>query len=87
MKVRLRSLIKELLPIDACIELYKMTRDLSVDNNIKREDILEILDKYGCKYEPIGSGTNRYTVIMKGFIFKFALDKDGMIDNLREFKY
>ena len=87
MKIRLRSLIKELLPIDACIELYKMTRDLSVDNNIKREDILEILDRYGCKYEPIGSGTNRYTVIMKGFIFKFALDKDGMIDNLREFKY
>ena len=47
MKVRLRSLIKELLPIDACIELYKMTRDLSVDNTIKRDDILEILDKYG----------------------------------------
>lgn len=86
-KVQLRSLILQHFTFDTMLDIYRMVKDLSLNNNEKREELLGILTKYGIEHEPIGSGTNRYAALIDGIIFKFALDTDGMIDNMREFKY
>ena len=86
-KVGLRSLILEKFSKELLIEIYKLVKDWSVDNNNKRDILFDILNQYNIQYYPIGSGTNRYAALIDGYIFKFALDADGMIDNKREFKY
>lgn len=86
-KVKLRSLILEIFPKECLIDLYKLTRNQSVSTNQKRDLIFKILDKYQIEHEPIGSGTNRYSALIDGYIVKFAIDSDGLIDNMREFKY
>lgn len=86
-KIGLRSLILEHFTFDCMLELYKLLKDPSITNNTKRDELVGILDKYHISHERVGTGTNRYTAIIDGFIMKFCLDTDGMIDNLREFKY
>ena len=86
-KVKLRSMIYEFFAMDQLIELYKLSIDLSADNNIKKDELCRMLTEWKIPYEPIGPGTNRYAALINGVIFKFALDRDGMIDNRREFKY
>lgn len=86
-KIGLRSLVLEHFTFDCMLELYKLLKDPSITNNEKRDELVGILDKYKIPHERIGTGTNRYTAIIDGFIMKFCLDDDGMIDNLREFKY
>lgn len=39
------------------------------------------------RYTLLGSGTNRYGILIDGYAVKIALDKDGMIDNQREMLY
>ena len=39
------------------------------------------------KFTSLGSGTNRFGILIDGYAVKFALDSDGMIDNRREFLY
>lgn len=49
--------------------------------------IYDLLNKYKLPWSQLGSGTNRVGILIDGYVFKFALDKDGMIDNRREFLY
>jgi hypothetical protein len=49
--------------------------------------IKDIFNKYNIPYSSLGSGTNRAAFSVDGYCLKFALDKDGMIDNRREFLY
>lgn len=86
-KVKLRSYILEFFPFEAILDFYKLTMELGITNNEKRDEMIGILNKYNIPHEPIGPGTNRYTALIDGYIMKFCLDTDGMIDNLREFKY
>lgn len=86
-KISLTSRIFKLFSFDMILELYRIAMDISIDNNGKRDEIIEVLNKYGIEHERIGPGTNRYTALIDGYIVKFCLDTDGMIDNLREFKY
>ena len=83
----LRSYVKKYFPVDLLIELEKITYMNSVDNNSKSVYINKLLTDYNVPFTPLGSGTNRYSVMIDGYAVKFALDRDGMTDNKREFIY
>lgn len=82
-----RSVILEYFPVDLCIELEKISRSYYNDNNTKQKKICELLDKYKVPYSNLGSGTNRYGIMIDEYAVKIAYDKDGKIDNKREFIY
>lgn len=82
-----RSLIIQYFSMDLYIELMKVTMLSDVDNNEKGSIIKELLTKFNVPYTSLGSGTNRMAVLIDGYAVKIALDKDGMIDNRREFLY
>ena len=58
-----------------------------IDNNAKGFEIKRLLSQYNIPYTSLGSGTNRFGILIDGYAVKFALDADGMIDNQREFLY
>ena len=70
------------------MELFKLI-ELDVDNNTKGFELKNLLTKYigKDKFTSLGSGTNRFGILIDGYAVKFALDGDGMIDNRREFLY
>lgn len=86
-KKNYRSLILERFSPELCIELEKIARTLSVDNNTKMALISEKLSEYGVPFSKLGGGTNRYGIMIDGYAVKIAYDRDGMIDNKREFIY
>ena len=47
--------------------------------------MLELLNKHNVDYVELGPGTNRLAVLIDNYVFKIALDKWGMRDNLNEF--
>ena len=69
------------------IDLLKITMINDVDNNSKYIWCTEYLKEKGVPLQILGSGTNRFGIIIDGYAFKIALDKDGMIDNKREMLY
>lgn len=54
-----------------------------VDNNIKSEIISEIL---GPEFQELGTGTNRISFLYGNYVYKVALDRRGITDNVMEFK-
>ena len=82
-----RSLTLEYFPTELLIDLEELTRQHDIDNNGKGKEIVRLLKQYNVPFEPLGSGTNRYAVIIDGYAFKIALDKLGKTDNKREMKY
>lgn len=85
-KIKLHSLIKKYFPVEALIDLNYVIRS-GYDQNDKTIVVNEILDNYNIPYSKLGSGTNRYCVMIDGYAVKIALDTAGMTDNLREFNY
>lgn len=66
------------------IALFDNAMNLSiVDNNVKADNIVKIL---GPSFQELGTGTNRIALMKDGYVFKIALDRRGMIDNLAEYK-
>lgn len=53
------------------------------DNNDKAEIIKMLMPK---GFSEIGTGTNRITFLKDATVFKIALDRRGLVDNLTEFK-
>ena len=82
-----RSLINKYFTKEMYIDLLKITMMNGVDNNSKYIWCTEYLKEKGIPIQVLGSGTNRFGIIIDGYAFKIALDKDGMIDNKREFLY
>lgn len=82
-----RSLLMEEFTPERCFELEKISRTFSISNNQKVDIIREKLDEWGIDYAALGPGTNRYAFMKDGYVIKIALDKDGKIDNKREFMY
>lgn len=83
----LRSLIHELFPLELRyqIELLSLRRDIT--NQDKQDELLKLLKSFNIPdIVQLGPGTNRYAFRVKGFAIKIATDKDGKIDNLKEFK-
>ena len=82
-----RSLIKKFIPKELFQRLYELTLMFSVGTNPKAYEIKRLLTEYGVPYTSLGPGTNRIGVLIDGYAFKIAMDRDGCIDNQREFKY
>lgn len=82
-----RSILKKYFPPELCVELESISRMMNIDNNGKTPYIREVLERFNVPYAPLGNGTNRYGIIVDGYAVKVALDRMGMTDNKREFKY
>lgn len=86
MKKLIRSRILEVFPKECLIEIYKICKSLRINNNNDKADaIMLILDKYKINYIELGPGTNRLGILIDGYVFKIALDKWGIRDNLNDF--
>lgn len=86
--ILLHSMIKKYFKdYDILLELDKLSMIHSVDNNTKGLAVNQILTGFNVPFRAIGSGTNRYAVLIEDYIFKIALDEDGKTDNKREFIY
>lgn len=82
----IRSRIIEFFPIELQEKMYKLCRSSKTsDNNEKVNLMLGLLDAYNVNYEELGPGTNRLAVLIDGYVFKIALDKWGIKDNINEF--
>lgn len=84
---RKRSLIYKYFNKDLIVEITRATMMHDVDNNTKSKIIKGLLTEAGIPFTSLGTGTNRMAVQIDGYAVKFALDKDGMIDNRREMLY
>ena len=82
-----RSLLLDVFTPEQMIEIHKITKTFSISNNQKMEIIKDKLNEWGIKNAPLGPGTNRYGFMTDGYVVKVAFDKDGKIDNKREFIY
>lgn len=85
---KFRSILLQYISEELYMELFKLI-ELDVDNNTKGFELKNLLTKYigKDKFTSLGSGTNRFGILIDGYAVKFALDGDGMIDNRREFLY
>lgn len=83
----LRSLIHEMFPEDLRLEILKLSKRRDILNEKKQDKLFEKLREYDFNdITPLGPGTNRYAFKINGFVVKFATNKDGIIDNFKEFK-
>lgn len=82
----IRSRILEIFSVELLIELNYITY-MDINNKQKGDEVKNKLKEYGIKFLPLGSGTNRLGLQIEDAVYKIALDKHGMIDNKREFKY
>lgn len=86
MNKTVRSKILEIFSVDLLIDLNYITY-MDINNKQKGDEVQKKLKEYGIKFLPLGSGTNRLGLQIDDTVYKIALDKHGMIDNKREFKY
>lgn len=86
-KTTKRSLLLKYFTPERCIALQKVTMLSGYNNNEKNQLIKDLLTEWEIPFTGLGPGTNRMAVMIDGYAVKFALDKDGMIDNRREFLY
>ena len=83
----LRSLIHEKFPEELRLEIVKLSKRRDILNDEKQGELFKILRQYDLgDITPLGPGTNRYAFKIDGFVVKFATNKDGIIDNFKEFK-
>lgn len=80
-------MVKKHFTTEILFELDRLSMNHDVDNNTKGVAINQMLTAYKVPFKPLGSGTNRYAVLIEDYVFKFALDEDGKTDNKREFIY
>lgn len=84
-QVQIRSRILEIFPEECIEELYKICKNKRiVDNNTKVNAVIMCLNKYNIDFVELGPGTNRFAILIDGYVFKIALDKWGIQDNLNE---
>jgi hypothetical protein len=86
MSVRIRSRIHQFFSQTLLKEIYNICRNSTVsDNNLKVAAMIETLNRHNMDFVELGPGTNRLAILIDNYVFKLALDKWGMRDNLNEF--
>ena len=86
MKKTIKSRILEHFKKQLLIDLYDVCKSVKIsDNNQKTDMMIEVLNKHGLDYVELGPGTNRFAILIDNYVFKIALDKWGIQDNLNEF--
>lgn len=81
-----KSKIKKYFSNDQIKALFYNAKRLDIlsdDNNGKVEEVQKLI---GPSFKELGPGTNRVAFLRDGYVFKIALDVDGMVDNFTEFK-
>lgn len=82
---QIRSRILEFLPKDCLLDIYQICMSKKIrDNNSKVDAVVACLNKYKVDFVELGPGTNRFAVLIDGYVFKIALDKWGIQDNKNE---
>ena len=83
----LRSRILEYFSKELLEKIEGLIKDVRLsDNNAKTDILVNILNYYlKDKYIELGPGTNRYAILIDNYVFKIALDKWGIRDNINEF--
>jgi len=85
-KKMIRSRILEHFKKDLLIDLYNVCKSIDIsDNNYKTDMMIAVLNKHELDYVELGPGTNRLAILIDNYVFKIALDKWGIQDNLNEF--
>jgi len=84
--MNLKSRILQFINRDLMIELNSIALDVLIpDNNTKVNLMIAALDKYNIPYSELGPGTNRFSILIDGYVFKIGMDKAGIVDNWMEF--
>lgn len=84
--MELISRIHRFIPKECMVELNAICGDVTIsDNNTKADMMAATLRKHGVPFKELGPGTNRYAVRIDGYVFKIAMDKNGIDDNKIEF--
>lgn len=79
------SRILQFIPKGLMKELYSIAMDVLIpDNNTKVNKMVAALESYNVPFEEIGPGTNRFAILIDGYIFKIGMDKAGIRDNWAE---
>lgn len=82
----IRSRINELIKPEFRLQVYKINLSTaSIEEKSRR--VKNELTKFKIPYHTLGDGTNRLAVHCANYCLKVAIDRDGGIDNLREFLY
>lgn len=80
------SRIHQFFPKELLIKLNNICDDVLIsDNNTKVDKMVQLFDEYNLPYSELGPGTNRFAIMIDGYVFKIAMDRDGVRDNLAEF--
>ena len=67
------------------IKLNSIALDVLIpDNNTKVNLMTAALDEFNVPYNELGPGTNRFCVLIDGYVFKIGMDKAGINDNWAE---
>lgn len=85
-KIEVTSIISRYIPED-CETILCYILSLDITNYAKRYEIDKVLNDYNVEHTILGAGTNRLGIKFGPYAFKFALDEEGRIDNLHEFKH
>ena len=84
--MNLTSRVLQFMPLPLLVELNNICKDVTIsDNNTKVNKIVKALDKYDVDYSELGPGTNRFAILIDGYVFKIAMDRLGVQDNWAEF--
>lgn len=78
------NIIRQVFTDDQLKALYYLAMRIDIeDNNDKAEMIKMIVPK---DFVELGTGTNRIAFLYNNLVYKIALDRRGLTDNLAEFK-
>lgn len=81
----IRSRILEFFPKECLEDIYRISMSKKIpDNNSKVEAVIACLNKYKIDFIELGPGTNRFAILIDGYVFKIALDRWGIQDNINE---
>ena len=84
--MELKSRILKYINKDLMIRLNSIALDVLIpDNNTKVDLMVAAFEEHNVPFSELGPGTNRYAVLIDGYVFKIGMDKAGIIDNWAEF--
>lgn len=82
--IKERFRIRELFTDKQLILLYNIAVRTDIPDLNEKGDMIEFI--IGPEFQRLGSGTNRIAFLHEGYVYKFALDRRGVVDNYTEFK-
>lgn len=82
---QIRSRILQYFSKDLLRDLNKICHSVVSDNNLKVDAMIDVMRHHNLDFIELGPGTNRLAILIDNYVFKIALDKRGIQDNINEF--